>query len=483
MRNIWLQSGAFLLLALFSTVLLTSPFVTAIVLAGMLLGAIGLSLVFERRAFCRYLCPVGGFIGLYSQVAPVELRIKNKAVCVVCNGKPCYNGSAAGYGCPWDVFPGGLRKNTYCGLCMECMRTCPHDNIGINLRPFAADLQQPAARMDEAFKGFVMLGSAIVYSAVLLGPWGFLKEAAYRIGTPAWFLYVVGILVVIGLVLPGAFALCVAPRRDRNEFRQRFARLSTGLIPLGLTAWIAFSLSFVLTNGSYVCHRCPIRSILGGICSAHPVWLGGPCLRPASPHFRASSCGWCRLVLGLAQRPPPGAPLARSGDALLRCGCVVAHVVAAVRRPETIARAPIVVTVVAAVAVPLFLRWRTPLIDAWMPESGGWSVDSLRAAVGVPLHLRLTSDDVVHGFAVGKLDAPAVDVLPGKITDLTLLFDRPGTYTFYCTRWCGLNHWRMRGTIEVDEATPAPTGSDQPLYATLGIDLDVPRGAIAVPAN
>ncbi len=153
------------------------------------------------------------------------------------------------------------------------------------------------------------------------------------------------------------------------------------------------------------------------------------------------------------------------------------------RRPEWIARLLIAVTLLAAVAVPLILRWRTPLIHARMPESGGWSVDSLRAAVGVPLHLRLTSDDVVHGFAVGKLDAPAVDILPGKITDLTLLFDRPGTYTFYCTRWCGLNHWRMRGTIQVDGATPAPTGSDQPLYATLGIDLDAPRAAIAVPAN
>ena len=79
LRNIWLQSGAFLLLATFSTVLLTSPLVTAIVLAGMLLAAVGLSLVFERRAFCRYLCPVGGFIGLYAQVAPLELRIKDKA--------------------------------------------------------------------------------------------------------------------------------------------------------------------------------------------------------------------------------------------------------------------------------------------------------------------------------------------------------------------------------------------------------------------
>ena len=115
-----------------------------------------------------------------------------------------------------------------------------------------------------------------------------------------------------------------------------------------------------------------------------------------------------------------------------------------------------------------------------MAETAGWSVDSLRATVGVPLHLRLTSDDVVHGFAVGQLDTPGVDVLPGKVTDLTLLFDRPGTYTFYCTRWCGLNHWRMRGTIEVEgDRRPSRQESGQPLYAELGLDLDAPRSAAA----
>jgi polyferredoxin len=176
LRNIWLQSISFLLLALFSSVLLTTPYVTGIILAAMLFGAIGLSMVFERRAFCRYLCPVGGFIGLYSQAAPIELRIKDKQVCVACDGKPCYNGSTNGYGCPWDVFPGGLTKNTYCGLCMECIRTCPHDNIAINLRSFYADLAKPSARIDEAFKAFIMLGSAMVYAGVLLGPWGVLKD-------------------------------------------------------------------------------------------------------------------------------------------------------------------------------------------------------------------------------------------------------------------------------------------------------------------
>jgi len=251
-RNIWLQNISFLLLALFSSVLLTTPNITGVVLAAMLFAAIGLSTIFERRSFCRYLCPVGGFIGLYSQTAPIELRIKDKKVCVACEGKPCYNGSQAGYGCPWDVFPGGLTKNTYCGLCMECIRTCPHDNIAVNLRPFSADLAKPSTRMDEAFKAFIMLGSAMIYAGVLLGPWGVLKDAAYNVGTSAWFVYAITFLVIIFVILPGFFTLGILQTKSSLPLKQQFASLATALIPLGLMFWVAFSLSFVLTNATYI---------------------------------------------------------------------------------------------------------------------------------------------------------------------------------------------------------------------------------------
>jgi len=251
-RNIWLQNISFLLLALFSSVLLTTPNITGIVLAAMLFAAIGLSTVFERRAFCRYLCPVGGFIGLYSQTAPIELRIKDKQVCVTCEGKPCYNGSQTGYGCPWDVFPGGLTKNTYCGLCMECIRTCPHDNIAVNLRPFSADLAKPSTRMDEAFKAFIMLGSAMIYAGVLLGPWGMFKDAAYNVGSSAWFVYAIIFLAIIFVILPGFFTFGILNTKNILPLKQRFASLATALIPLGLMFWVAFSLSFVLTNASYI---------------------------------------------------------------------------------------------------------------------------------------------------------------------------------------------------------------------------------------
>ncbi len=252
LRSIWLQTASFLLLALFSTVLLTTPGITAIVLLAMLIAAVVLSMVFERRAFCRYLCPVGGFIGLYAQAAPVELRIKDKSRCAACADKPCYRGSQAGYGCPWDVFPGGLTKNTYCGLCMECVRTCPYDNITVRARACGADLSKPANRLDEAFKAFVMLGSAMIYAAVLLGPWGTLKNAAFRVATPAWLIYA-GLFLMLTLVaLPGLFAACLLPSNGRRDLKGTFTAFSSAVIPLGLASWIAFSLSFVLTNLTYV---------------------------------------------------------------------------------------------------------------------------------------------------------------------------------------------------------------------------------------
>lgn len=123
-------------------------------------------------------------------------------------------------------------------------------------------------------------------------------------------------------------------------------------------------------------------------------------------------------------------------------------------------------------------------LRARMPENGGWSHETLKAEVGKPLTLRLTSDDVVHGFAVGKTDFTPVEILPAEWQDVTLTFDRPGTYTFYCTRWCGANHWRMRGTIEVTgEGNEMPAATGQPLYMQLGLDIDAHRVPQALPAT
>ena len=151
------------------------------------------------------------------------------------------------------------------------------------------------------------------------------------------------------------------------------------------------------------------------------------------------------------------------------------------KRSEFLSRFIVTVAIVGAVGTPLYIWSRTPLIRARMAENGGWNPEVIQAEAGKPLNLKLTSDDVVHGFAVGQMDIEAVDVLPGKVTDLTLTFDKPGIYTFYCTRWCGLNHWRMRGTIEVTGALDSPKPAAPALYVSLDLNIDEPHDSPIIP--
>jgi mono/diheme cytochrome c family protein len=155
------------------------------------------------------------------------------------------------------------------------------------------------------------------------------------------------------------------------------------------------------------------------------------------------------------------------------------------KRTELFARILILAGVLLTVGTPLYLWKRTPLIHARMSEEGGWTPGTLKAETGAPLHLRFTSDDVMHGFAVGQMDMQPVDIEPGKVTDVTLTFDEPGIYIFYCTRWCGVNHWRMRGTIEVmgDSSASGAPPVNIPLYVSLGLDIDAPHESPLLPTE
>lgn len=159
-------------------------------------------------------------------------------------------------------------------------------------------------------------------------------------------------------------------------------------------------------------------------------------------------------------------------------------------KKETLARILVITFILVAVAIPFGGQWladRRQLqileVHARMAENGGWSMDTIQAQVGQPIRLHMTSDDVVHGFAVGQSNQPAVDIQPGEYVDTTLRFDHPGKYTFYCTRWCGRNHWRMRGTIQVSGVGQPFPSDPQPLFLKLGIDVDKPQDASIVPST
>ncbi len=256
LRNIWLQNFGFLGVALFSTIILTRPRVTAWALLGMLTLAVLLSVFFKNRVFCRYVCPVGGFIGLYALTSSLELRVRDRQVCKEHGTKECVVGSESGYGCPWMVYPGTLERNAYCGMCTECFKTCSQDNVVLNLRPFGADLlARKGRRLDEAYKALIMLACAIIYNAVLLGPWSWVKDWANMDTLPHWAAYGAGFLTANLLLMPGLFLLTTLVSRTISGLQAPLKRLfvdyAYSLVPMGLAGWIAFCFSFVFVNGSY----------------------------------------------------------------------------------------------------------------------------------------------------------------------------------------------------------------------------------------
>lgn len=259
LSNLWLQNAGFLLLGAFSVVLLTSPLAGALAVGGMVVVATVTALVYRQRAFCRFLCPVGGFLSLYAMSSTMAVRPRSSAVCQSCREKNCVAGSAEGWGCPWLIHPGRLERNNACGLCLECFKTCAHGNMTVLFRPPFAERR--LAGWDEAFKAYLMLALAVAYSAVYQGPWGWLKAAANVTEVAKWpvfSLYAAGLwafalLIVQGLYVgAGWLGRKLAKPTANVSLRAVALAGASSLVPLGLLAWIAFSVPLVLANGSYV---------------------------------------------------------------------------------------------------------------------------------------------------------------------------------------------------------------------------------------
>jgi cytochrome c oxidase subunit 2 len=58
----------------------------------------------------------------------------------------------------------------------------------------------------------------------------------------------------------------------------------------------------------------------------------------------------------------------------------------------------------------------------------------------------MTSEDVIHDFSVPAFRLKH-DVLPDRYEVLWFTASRPGTYSLYCTQFCGLDHSKMGGEV------------------------------------
>jgi cytochrome c oxidase subunit 2 len=70
------------------------------------------------------------------------------------------------------------------------------------------------------------------------------------------------------------------------------------------------------------------------------------------------------------------------------------------------------------------------------------TANEIHIPVGRPVTLDLRATDVIHSFWVPNLMGKQ-DMIPGRITLLTLQADKPGLYRGQCAEFCGLGHAKM----------------------------------------
>ena len=70
------------------------------------------------------------------------------------------------------------------------------------------------------------------------------------------------------------------------------------------------------------------------------------------------------------------------------------------------------------------------------------TANELHLPVGVPVHITLKSNDVIHSFWIPNLHGKK-DLMPGRTATIQFRADKPGTYQGVCAEYCGLQHAYM----------------------------------------
>jgi len=296
LRNIWLSSFIFFGLTWWDSYsgIVNRPALTAYLLIGFFAVAIGMALAFKGRSFCRYACPIGGLIGIYSMFSPLELRNKCMEVCREHKVKECIKGTGKTRGCPMFVTPMTLDRNNYCNFCSECIRSCSQDNITVRFRSFARDLWVSAkGHMDEAYLAMVLVGISIVVTGEMVEPWHRWMDFAGKlipfdalglISHPARekaaFLAVmtIGSLVVpLGLLTVAAMMVRrLTGPESPLALKDTIVRFAYMFIPVGLSMHLAHNISHLFKEGPVIVPAAQRLSGVLGLKAGEPDWNAAP---------------------------------------------------------------------------------------------------------------------------------------------------------------------------------------------------------------
>ena len=282
LRNKWISVVLFVAILftyeLFS--LWSSPWWTASLAIAYFVAVLLIDGLFKHASFCKFVCPIGQFNFIASTLSPLEVQVRDQAVCTRCATKDCIRGrrtvvgdqTSAGTrvglpsagnssglvilqrGCELALFQPRKVGNMDCTFCLDCVHACPHDNVGVTSRLPAAELTIDPIRSGIGYfsrrKDIAAL--AVVFSfGALLNAFGMVspvyaleawmgKLLSVRNEAPMLGIIFLVFLVVEPVILLGAASwLTRALGGSKLTLIPLAVRYIYALVPLGFGMWLA----------------------------------------------------------------------------------------------------------------------------------------------------------------------------------------------------------------------------------------------------
>lgn len=273
-----------------------SPWLTAWIALAYFAGALVVDGWFRGAAFCKYVCPIGQFHFVQSIVSPLEVRVREPAVCAGCRTHDCLHGHGKVGGCELHLFQPRKAGNLDCTFCLDCVSACPRDNVGVLAVVPTSDLWREGLRsgigllgrrVDYAALAAVLVFGALANAAGMVAPVvdteraisGFLGWSGTFLTTTLFY----GLALLVIPLLAIVAATTASRRLALGDLgaREIACRFVWCLVPLGFAMWLAhYSFHFFTSFDTIVPVTQRFVADLGLGSGGSPDWTCA-CCRPA----------------------------------------------------------------------------------------------------------------------------------------------------------------------------------------------------------
>lgn len=222
-----------------------SPYATALLLLAYIMGALLVDSLFGGASFCKFICPIGQFNFAASLVAPLGVSARSQSVCTQCESHDCIRGNQSQRGCELQLYLPQKVGNMDCTMCMDCVKACPHNNVGITAILPIGDLtrSRSSSRLDIAVLLYFVSFASLMNAAYMIAPIAnrlddlgqrhpFLASNLGSFGLEAASF---GSFLLTWLV----FAWTLKRLSARESVRHYFVSFAFAALPLGLAIWVA----------------------------------------------------------------------------------------------------------------------------------------------------------------------------------------------------------------------------------------------------